>query len=72
MQTEKSDAKAPGRFIQFICGLRGHERVLHFENKRVMMRCTFCGHDTPGWDTGKSNGGVDADIRTTVLSPQSN
>jgi hypothetical protein len=26
--------------------------VLHFEGKRVMMRCASCGHDTPGWETG--------------------
>jgi len=24
---------------------------VHFEGKRVMMRCTSCGRDTPGWDT---------------------
>jgi hypothetical protein len=35
---------------QTICGFRGHDSVLHFEGKRVMMRCTSCGHDTPGWE----------------------
>lgn len=34
---------------QFLCGLRGHDTVLHFEGKRMNMRCTSCGHDTPGW-----------------------
>jgi hypothetical protein len=24
--------------------------VLHFEGNRVNMRCTSCGHDTPGWE----------------------
>jgi hypothetical protein len=38
------------RLGQFLCGLRGHERMRHFEGKRVMMRCTSCGHDTPGWE----------------------
>ena len=38
------------RLGQLFCGLRGHDSVLHFEGKRVMMRCTSCGHDTPGWD----------------------
>jgi len=42
--------RAMTRFGQFMCGLRGHDAVLHFEGKRVMMRCTSCGHDTPGWD----------------------
>ena len=42
------------RLGQMICGMRGHESLLHFEGKRVMMRCTSCGHDTPGWEvTGR-------------------
>lgn len=35
---------------QRLCGARGHEEMLHFEGNRVMMRCTSCGHDTPGWE----------------------
>jgi NAD-dependent SIR2 family protein deacetylase len=42
--------RAVWRVNQFLCGLRGHDSVLHFEGKRVNMRCTSCGHDTPGWD----------------------
>ncbi len=38
------------RLGQAICGVRGHDSVLHFEGNRVMMRCTSCGHDTPGWE----------------------
>ena len=43
-------ARAVSRVGQLLCGLRGHDAVLHFEGKRVMMRCTSCGHDTPGWE----------------------
>lgn len=43
-------ARAIGRLGQLLCGVRGHDAVLHFENNRVMMRCTSCGHDTPGWE----------------------
>jgi hypothetical protein len=43
-------ARSMARFGQLMCGLRGHDSVLHFEGKRVMMRCTSCGHDTPGWE----------------------
>jgi hypothetical protein len=39
-----------GRLGQLMCGLRGHDSVLHFEGNRVNMRCTSCGHDTPGWE----------------------
>jgi hypothetical protein len=46
-------SRAATRLGQLLCGLRGHETVRHFEGKRVMMRCTSCGHDTPGWDTGE-------------------
>jgi hypothetical protein len=35
---------------QMLCGVRGHDSVLAFEGNRVMMRCTSCGHDTPGWE----------------------
>ena len=42
--------RAVARVGQLLCGMRGHDSVLHFEGKRVMMRCTSCGHDTPGWD----------------------
>jgi hypothetical protein len=45
-------SRAVTRLGQLLCGLHGHETVLHFEGKRVMMRCTSCGHDTPGWETG--------------------
>lgn len=47
-------ARTMGRLGQLLCGARGHDSVLHFEGKRVMMRCTSCGHDTPGWEvTGR-------------------
>ena len=43
-------ARTLGRLGQMVCGLRGHDSVLHFEGNRVNMRCTSCGHDTPGWE----------------------
>jgi hypothetical protein len=35
---------------QFICGLHGHDPLLHFERNRMSLQCTSCGHQTPGWD----------------------
>jgi hypothetical protein len=32
-----------------ICGLRGHDEVLHFERHRLSLRCLSCGHETTGW-----------------------
>ena len=46
-------ARAATRIGQWLCGMRGHDAVLHFEGKRVMMRCTSCGHDTPGWEVSE-------------------
>lgn len=47
-------ARAIGWVGQVLCGVRGHDSVLAFEGNRVMMRCTSCGHDTPGWEiTGR-------------------
>jgi hypothetical protein len=38
------------RMRQMMCGLHGHDALLHFETGRLSMRCTTCGHETPGWD----------------------
>ena len=45
-------ARVLNRIVQLLCGVRGHDAVLHFEAKRVTMRCTSCGHDTTGWEIG--------------------
>jgi len=65
-------ARAMGRLGRLMCGARGHDAVLHFEGKRVMMRCTSCGHDTPGWEV---NGRAprkrfEGDARRHQLKPQ--
>jgi hypothetical protein len=35
---------------QFLCGLQGHDALLHFEHGRMSLQCTSCGYETPGWD----------------------
>lgn len=35
---------------QFVCGLHGHDSLLHFEQGRMSLLCSSCGHETPGWD----------------------
>jgi NAD-dependent SIR2 family protein deacetylase len=64
-------ARAISRLGQLFCGLRGHDSVLHFEGKRVMMRCTSCGHDTPGWEiSGRApRKRFDGDARRHELKP---
>ena len=64
--------RAISRVGQFFCGLRGHDSVLHFEGKRVNMRCTSCGHDSPGWEvSGRGpRQRFEGDARRHVLVPQ--
>jgi hypothetical protein len=65
-------ARAMGRLGQVLCGVRGHDTVLHFEAQRVMMRCTSCGHDTPGWEiSGRApRRRFEGDARRHALKPR--
>jgi hypothetical protein len=40
---------------RFICGLHGHDSLLHFGDGRVSLLCSSCGHETPGWDVKGSS-----------------
>jgi hypothetical protein len=64
--------RAMARIGQVLCGMRGHDSVLHFEGNRVMMRCTSCGHDSPGWEiTGRGpRQRYEGDHRRHMLVPQ--
>ena len=63
---------AMDRLGQLFCGLRGHDSVLHFETHRVSMRCTSCGHDTPGWEISERGPRrrFEGDARRHLLVPQ--
>ncbi len=37
------------RVRQFLCGLHGHDTLLHYEQERLSLQCVSCGHETPGW-----------------------
>jgi hypothetical protein len=65
-------ARTAGRVGQLFCGLRGHDAVLHFEGNRVNMRCTSCGHDTPGWEiSGRGpRRRYEGDARRHLLTPR--
>ena len=65
-------ARAMGRLGQWFCGMRGHDSVLHFEGNRVMMRCTSCGHDTPGWEISgrRPRKRFEGDARRHALKPK--
>ena len=71
-KTAGAITRAMMRAGQWMCGLRGHDSVLHFEENRVMMRCTSCGHDTPGWEiSGRGpRKRFDGDARRHELKPR--
>ena len=35
---------------QFLCGIHGHDALLHFTHGRLSLLCSSCGYETPGWD----------------------
>jgi len=37
------------RLRHLMCGLGGHELVLHFEHDRLALQCMHCGYMTGGW-----------------------
>ena len=37
------------RMKQTVCGLAGHDYLVHTTGKRLFLQCTSCGHETPGW-----------------------
>jgi hypothetical protein len=43
-------ARATSQVRQFVCGLHGHDALLHFEQGRISLQCTSCGYESPGWD----------------------
>ena len=38
------------QFRQLLCGLHGHDAMLHYEEDRISLRCVSCNHETPGWE----------------------
>lgn len=65
------------RAVEFVsqrfCAVRGHDSVLHFEENRVLLRCTSCGYDSPGWEVNDRRPRVryaKADEQRFVLDPE--
>lgn len=55
-------SRAMTRARQYVCGLHGHDALLHFEPHRVSLQCTSCGYETPGWDLKPVIACEDADV----------
>ena len=60
-----------GNMGRVLCGVRGHDSLLHFERNRMMLRCMSCGHDTPGWEiSGRPRQRFDGDSRRHRIPTQ--
>lgn len=46
--------RAVRRIRQVMCGLRGHEMLVHFEERRISLACVSCGYESPGWSVSPS------------------
>jgi hypothetical protein len=46
-------ARALDQLQTTVCGLHGHDPLLQFEQGRMFLRCSSCGFESPGWDTGE-------------------
>jgi hypothetical protein len=54
-----------GRVRQFLCAIRGHELFMHFEPRRLSLRCGSCGYQTPGWEIGRNPSDPPRGLRST-------
>jgi hypothetical protein len=61
LRSNSGEARAEGFGVgvmdwlrQMLCGLRGHDTMLHFEQERMSLRCVSCGHETPGWELNEA------------------
>lgn len=43
-------ARAATYLRQRMCGLHGHDSLLHFEDGRMSLLCSSCGYESPGWE----------------------
>ena len=57
------------RMRQVYCGLHGHDNLLQFGRERMYLKCTSCGHETPGWELREAVPPADTDqVRQPALA----
>jgi hypothetical protein len=61
-------ARTADQVRQFICGLHGHDALLHFEHGRMSLLCASCGHESPGWEVKSATGRHQAVAKTPRLA----
>ena len=58
LKDEGAIVRASHYVRQTLCGLRGHDDLLHFEDSRMSLECATCGHQSPGWAIGTKPAGT--------------
>jgi hypothetical protein len=46
---ENVGERVVGWVHEFFCGLQGHDNLTQFGRGRMFLKCTSCGHESPGW-----------------------
>ena len=54
---------------RLMCGLRGHDALLHFERHRLSLQCVRCGHQTVGWQIGNDRSDSGSMIHAASIKP---
>lgn len=54
-----------GHLGQFLCAIHGHDLLMHFEPRRLSLRCESCGYETPGWEIGRKPRAAPRALRAT-------
>jgi len=52
MTTDGLLSNMTSKIRQGLCGLHGHDSLLHFDQGHISLLCTSCGHQSPGWEFG--------------------
>ena len=53
---------------QLVCGLHGHDLLMHFEQGRISLLCASCGHETPGWEIKETAATVQGSQSSTRIA----
>lgn len=61
-------SRASLQLRQFMCGLHGHDTLMHFERGRISLLCASCGYESPGWDVKATPTRDTAEAKPRVMS----
>ena len=63
-------SRAALQLRQLMCGLHGHDTLMHFDHGHISLLCTSCGYETPGWDVAAAEPRREAAQSPNDISPR--